>query len=703
MGAPSHGKTLSNLSQILQRPRIPISYILIGAIVLIAAGGLALRFGRPTPHTPPAEAQRWYEVGTAALRDGAYYQASQALERAIAVDNNYILAHARLAEALVELDYIDRAKDELLHVNSTDRAALPKLDVLYLDAITATARLDSAKAIELYKQIVKEVSDNEKAYVFVDLGRAYENNNNPKDAIESYKEASKRNSQFATPYLHLGILYGQQSDLTSALQSFAQAESIYQALGNLEGRAEVIFQRGTLYNKRNKLSEARTDLEQALALAKANDNKSQTIKTLLQLSSVAFDAGETSRSTEYAQQAVDLAQKSGMENLSTRGLVDLGQSFLVRGKQAEAEKYLEQALALAERSKARRNEARARVALAALRQQQNRPDEAVRYLEPALDFYQQGGYRSEAFSCLALLARANLQKGDYPAAVKGHEELLRLAQELNDQSLTARAHAERGSSLAREEKFTEALDHLNQAYSINSSQGIQRSMGYNLETKGEILGRLGRFDDAKTLLAQANAIATKPGGELKRLSVEGDIALAEIALMQGDFPNAKATAQKAAEAAGTEFKTVVADAKVVIALAESYSGAKAAGQKTMVEALDLVRQLNDPAKLATAQLAQAVVALLAGDSQGASSYALQAEEVFARLGQPASDWQALLIAAQASENLGDKNHAREYAMKAKDTLSKLEQRWGSENYNSYLNRPDIQRFRKQLDQLTGSV
>jgi tetratricopeptide (TPR) repeat protein len=642
-------------------------------------------------------------VGTTALRDGAYYQASQALERAIATDNDFILAHARMAEALVELDQFDRAKDELLRVNSTDRAALPKLDALYLDAITATARLDAPKAIELYKQIVKEASDSDKPYVFVDLGRAYENNNDVKSAIESYKEASSRNSQFATPYLHLGILYGQQGDLTSALQSFAQAESIYQALGKVEGRAEVIFQRGMLYNKRNKLAEARTDLEQALTLAKANDNKSQTIKTLLQLSSLAFDAGETAQSTEYAQQAVALAQESGMENLTIRGLVDLGQSFLVRGKQTEAERYLEQALASAERSKARRNEARARFALAGLRQQQNRPDEAVKYLEPALAFYQQGGYRSEAFSCLALLARANLQKGDYPAADKGHEELLRLAQELNDQSLLALAHAGRGSSLAREEKFTEALDHLNQAYSIYSSQGIQRSMGYNLENRGEVLSRLGRFDEARALLAQANAIATKPGGELKRLSVEGDLAVAEIALMQDNFSNAKAMARKAAEAAGTEFKTIVADVKIVMALAEAYGGAKSAGQRTMVEAVDLAKQLNDPAKLARAQLAQAEVALLAGDSEGASSYAMQAEEVFARLGQSASQWQALLITAQAGQNLGDKNRAREYAIKAKDTLSKLEQRWGGENYRTYLSRPDIQRSIKQLEQLTGSV
>ncbi len=663
------------------------------------AGGVALRFGRPSPHTPPLEAQRWYDVGTAALRDGAYYQASQALERAIAGDDGYILAHARLAEALVNLDYVDRAKDELLRVAGADRAALSKLDALYIDAITATARQDFAKSVELYNQIVAESAAGDKAYVLVDLGRAYENKNDPAGAIRSYTEATNQNSQYATAFLHLGIIYGQQGDVAKALSSFDKAESIYQALGNLEGRAEVAFQRGALYNKQNKLPEAKAQLEQALTLAKANDNKSQTIKTLLQLCSVAFDAGETDRSTEYALEAVDLAQRNGMENLSAQALVDLGNSFLIRGKQTEAEKYLEQALATAERSKARRNEARARAAMASLRHQQNKPDETVQYLEPALAFYQQGGYRSETFSCLALLARANLQKGDYPAAAKAQEALLQVANELNDQSLIALAHAERGSSLTREEKFSEALDHLNQAYSIYSSQGIQRSMGYNLVSRAEVLSRLGRFNEAKPLLDQATAIANKPGGELRRLSVESQLALAEIALMQDNFANAKSTAEKVAEAAGTEFKNAAIDAKIVIGLSDSQNGAKAAGKRTISEAVDLGRQVNDPAQLAAAQLAFAEAMLLEGDSRAASDYALQADDVFARLGQPASEWRALLIAAQASQNLGDRNQAREYAVRARDTFSKLEQRWGSENYRTYLSRTDIQRLRKQLEQL----
>ncbi len=212
-----HSKTFSNLSQMLQRPRIPISYILIGAVALLVGGFLALRMMRSTPHTPPTEAQRWYEVGTGALRDGAFYQASKALEKAVAQDDDFLLAHARLAEALVELDYVDRAKDELLRVNAGDKPALSESDGLYLNAITATVRRDFGRAASLYGELASKAPDAEKPYVLVDLGRAHDKNEDPKKAIEAFQEATNRNPDYPTPFLQLGILYGRQHDLASAL------------------------------------------------------------------------------------------------------------------------------------------------------------------------------------------------------------------------------------------------------------------------------------------------------------------------------------------------------------------------------------------------------------------------------------------------------------------------------------------------------
>jgi len=701
---PARHTTLTNLSQMLRRPRVPVWYVLVGVLAVLIATGIIWRWWRPSLHVPSAEAQNWYDIGTNALRDGAFFQASKALERAIAIDDKYILAHARLAESLVELDYVDRAKDELLRATSlaSDRSLLPKTDALYLDAISATVRHDFPAAIQSYAAIAKQSSDTEKPRVLVDLGRAYEKNDDITKAIETYAEATNRNPQYATAFLRLGILYGRKRDLGNAVSSFDKAEGIYQAMGNLEGRTEVIYQRGALFNQLGKLSEARTQLEQALDLARASDNTSQRIRTLLQLSLVSVDAAETARATEYAQQAVALAQRNGMENLSAQGLIELGYSFLVRGDYGEAEKYFLQALESAQRAKARSNEARARGAMASLRQQQHKPDEVLKYLEPALAFYQKGGYPAATSSCLALLARAHLQKGDYAAAQKAQEQLLQLGQQLNDQSMIAQAHAERGSALSREEKFTEALDHLTQAYVIYSSLGIQRSIGYNLVERAYVLGRMGRYNEVQPLLDQASAIADKPGGEIKRLSLEGKLVAVEILLGQERFPGAKDEAEKLLAIAGTQFPGISANGSRVLGMAQAYGGAAAAGKAKCAEAVELAKQLNDPWQLAKAQLALAETMLLSGDSQGASSNALQAQEVFARLGQQASEWRALVVAALASGKSGDKTKAQEYALRANDSLSKLEQRWGKENYGTFLSRSDVQRFRKQLGQLTGS-
>src|SRR5207253_477732 len=176
-------------------PRVPLWYVLVGVVVVLLAMGIVWRWWRPPIHKPLAEAQNWYDVGTNALRDGAFYQASKAFERAITIDDKYVLAHARLAESLVELDYVDRAKDELLRATSlaSDRSLLPKTDALYVEAISATVRHDFPAAIESYSTIVKQSSDADKPRVLVDLGRAYEKNEDIKKAIEMFLEAANRN------------------------------------------------------------------------------------------------------------------------------------------------------------------------------------------------------------------------------------------------------------------------------------------------------------------------------------------------------------------------------------------------------------------------------------------------------------------------------------------------------------------------------
>src|SRR5688572_10229521 len=132
----------ATLTTQLRRQRFSLGSV-IGAFVLV---GLiiwaAVQWWPRSYYQPSASALNWYERGTDNLRNGAYFQASKALAQAVEIDGRYALARARLAQAWSELDYYDKAKDELLAATTiaADRSSVSPRDRLYLDAISALVR-----------------------------------------------------------------------------------------------------------------------------------------------------------------------------------------------------------------------------------------------------------------------------------------------------------------------------------------------------------------------------------------------------------------------------------------------------------------------------------------------------------------------------------------------------------------------------------
>ncbi len=696
-----HTSARATISDLFKRPRISVGVVVAALLLASLAVWLIVRSLRPVPHQPTAEAVRWYEMGTNALRDGAYYQASKALEQAIAADDGYALAHARLAEALMELDYVDRAKDEMLRVASLtpDRSVLQPIDALYLDAVTATVRRDFASAVAAYGEISRLTPDQK--HVYVDLGRAYENKEDIKQAVESYLEATRRDPQYATGFVRVGILYGRRQELASAKAAFDGAEKIYQATGNVEGRAEVFYQRGFLLRNTGKLSEARPQFQSALELARAASNLSLQIKILLQLSNVAISEGDTNQAQQYAREALDLAEANGMQNLVTRGLVDLGNVFLARGDYGEAENYFKQALDLARRNKGRRNEARTLLTLGSLREQQGKADEAVSYVEQALPFYQQGGYRKETSQALLLLGRANLLKGDYDAALRAFEQQLQVAQQIGDPSQLSLSHEGIGTIFSLQERFPEALSHYQQKYAIGESTNDRKGMAYARVSQGYVLGRLGRYPEARAALEHASALANKPDGGMKSLSAQIYQTEAVILLSERRFPAARAKAEQALALAGTQYPAIAFVAKRVIGTAQVFLGAAGEGRKLLEETVEKAMGADDPEPLSALLLALAGAMLENGDAQSALTTALRAQESFARSKQHESEARAWLVAARASRRTGDQLKAQEYASRAAELLSGLQQKWGDDNYTSYLARPDVQYYRNQISEEFG--
>lgn len=699
-GGALRTSALATLTETLRRPRISLVSVLIGIVVL--AGALVVwaivRERRSAPHVPSGPARAAYDRGVEALRNGAFLQAEKAFEQAIGIDDKFALAHARLAEALTQLDYSDRAKDELLRVHRlADTSTYPELERLRFEAINATVTRDFGIAIAAYKRIA-ELNSGPEAYA--DLGHAYEDNDDIKNAIENYVKATNAQPQYASAFLRLGYLYGRQLDLASAEAALGKAEELYRSQNNLEGLGEVFYCRGQLFNQLNKLAEARAQLQKALDTARVSNSEYQRIRTLLQLSSVADTEGNKTAAQAYAHQAIELAQANGMESQIANGLIDLGNVFFSHGEYDEAEKYFNQSLDYARNYKMRRIEARALLTLGSLRLQGfGDPDKTLLYTEQALPFYKSGNYRKQVFQALILINRANSLKGNYDEALKALTEELQLAEQAGDLAQVSQTHGDMGVIAVRREQYPEALEHFQKNGEINKSLGNQQGVGYSLTNRGNVLWQLGRYTEARSAFADALTIADRPDGKFQGLLAWLLLTRARMSLSEGRYKDAETEAMQSAKAAGAADSSRAAETKSVLGLAQVLSGNKANGKRECVDAFGIATRLNNQDLLCTTQLVLAEALLEGGDAEGAKTNALEAQARSNRLGKQDSEWHAWLFAARASQLGGDRAKAVEYASHAPSLLSALEQKWGAESYHGFQTRPDVQRYNKQLREL----
>ena len=689
----------SSMAQLFAQERTRnVAWALSGLtlVVLLAVLWTFIQSMRPRETAP--EAKRLYQSGIEALRNGSYLKASKEFEQAVQVDAEFPLAHARLAEVWMDLDYEDKATGEMLRVTelAPNLSTLPPLDMLYVQAIGATVRRNYQGAIENFEEIVRRIPEADKASAYFDLRRAYERARETVKAVGAFEEVTRRDAQAAAAFLRLGTLYGRRQEEAKAVAAFSNAEALYNTQGNVEGTAEVFFQRGAFLDLVEKLPEAQEQLRRALELTLTTDNKPQQIKTLLQLASVFYSAGETLRAEEYSTRATKLASDEQLDNLTTTGLIDVGNAFFLRGEYGEAQKRFEQALQIAKANKGRRGEARALLSLGSLLVQQGEGGKALSYLEPALSFYRQGNFRRETSQALLLLGYANEQQGNNEAAFESLNEQLKLAEQVSDKAQLAHTQAAIGLLLSHQERFTEALNYFDASYKLNTSLGLKPKTGYDLLHRGKLLWQLGRYTEARAALAQAFDVASSRGGVDKQLLAWIRLFKAQMALSELRFSEAVAESRQAAALGDIQDKRFSVQVSSVAGLAQLRSGTSAA-MAACQKAFDIATGAGDPRLISSAQLALAETLLASGDAANALTFALQAQQTLARLGRRHSEWRAWLIAAQASQR--DETKAREYAARAAALLAAMEKAFGVDEYKSYLSRPDVQRDRKELEKL----
>jgi tetratricopeptide (TPR) repeat protein len=660
----------------------PLVWTAAGVVLAaVAALGGAWFLGR---HRPPAEAVRWYDEGTRALRDGTSFTAMKAFEQAVQLDPDFTLAHARLAEAATELDYMDKAKSEMLRATPPARQSffLSAEEKLRLQAVYLTLMKDFVGAAAAYKDLAAKVGQGERPAALVDLGRAYESGGKFPEALASYSESIKGDGQFPAAFLRRAVLEGKQQQSAKAAADLDVAEQLYRTEGKSEGLTEVLYQRSSLLRRSGKLAESRAPNEKALEMAHETGDEYHQIRALLILSFLSNNSGDTEGGQQQAQQAIDLARRAGIDVLASSGLIEIGNALFLKGDNAAAEPYLRNAIEAAKRFQAVRVEARAELTLGQLLEREGRADEAVAVSKKAVDDFLLAGEKSNAAQAEIAVSRMLRYHGDYDSAATLSRQELQLAEEAKDQGGIALAVEGLGSVQLLQERYPDALASFERSVAVSHAVANQSQEGYSQVSRAEALWRLGRYREAGESLKDAETLAERLGGNKPLLAnVYG--ARADMDLSQQRFKEAEGDLRMLDSAAKSS--AVEANAKRRLGLVRAATGRAREGKDLCQESVQQAQQTQNVSLLKDAELALSEAEFQAGDASGARTLAVALAQYFAAKGQNESELRALALAAAASRGTDRAG----FAKGAKAALEKLRQSLGAEAFTGFASRPDI--------------
>jgi tetratricopeptide (TPR) repeat protein len=217
--------------------------------------------------------------------------------------------------------------------------------------------------------------------------------------------------------------------------------------------------------------------------------------------------------------------------------------------------------------------------------------------------------------------------------------------------------------------------------------------------RANILWQLGRYKEANDALDEASGVAIQPEANYKPLLAWVRLNYCQMALSERRFADVREKGRLALEVADTQYRDIALSAKCAIALADALSDSPQPAKRLCAEAVATARNAKSPRVLSSALLSFAEVLLLANDAAGALKAAEEALPMFERGKQQDSEWRASLIAARSTLAAGDKSAAQQYASRADSLCVGLRQVWGDDAYEGYLRRPDIQAYRRQLEQV----
>jgi tetratricopeptide (TPR) repeat protein/tRNA A-37 threonylcarbamoyl transferase component Bud32 len=664
-----------------------------GAGIAALLGLAALTWGvwelwlRPSLPAPPADAQVWFQKGTDALREGAYYSAAKAFDEGIRLFPLSPTAYARLAEARAELDDQAGTHRALLQLSQQfpNESVLSTNDRLRIEAMRWLAQRNLDKGVDAYRRLVER--NPKDADAWVDLGRAQEAAVQLEEAKGSFQRAIAIDPQFPAAYVHLGIVESFEGHSEHALTAFGEAERLYRTASNTEGQTEVLIRKGALFDAQGDYDKARPVLESAIRSAQAIQSHQHIVRAQMVLSSVTASEGGFAESERLSTAATDMALDSDLDVVAADGLVDLAATLQFADRAPDAARVLEKASRLAAKRGALRTLARIQTQTASLRLQQLDAVGSLQAVEPALTFFRERHYLKLELPALNIAARAHGRLDHANKAYELASKVLKIAETLRNDAQIADASNTLAGQAAAVGSLPEALALRTRAEAIHRRQRDLANLPYDLTNRAELLIQLGKLDEASAALGEVEDGIEKKiegyAGRRTRVAVLRALA----AIVAGNLAEAARLTQPiAADRTKTDSSSVLGRSMF------EYAASKR-GDSTPLGSLPEGVTLP-PATGRERQYWIALTYQARGDIQRSLDAASEGLRSLTNLANDELRWRLAAVGSIAARVAANVEAERVMHAAAAESLSRIKTHWG-EFATRYNSRPDLAELRKK--------
>ena len=377
------------------------------------------------------EAARWYSEGLASLQVFDAATARTLLEKSVAAEPDFALAHSALAEAWNFLGYDPKAREEAKRAFDLSAKLSPE-DKLMVQAryLEMTSQWD--QAINLYQTLWRDNPDN--LELGLRLAEAQRSAGQGKDALATVDQLRA---------LPLPSRDDPRIDLAEA--------NAHESLGEWkleEAAAEKAAEKAHAQSKK-------------LILAQAHHVEGDSL-----LQQQDFPAA-----VSLFNQALDIYQRSGDKGDEASMLNNIGYALQVQGDLAAAEKKYEEALEIYRGIGAKGLAANTLANMGGVLQQQRNLVGAEKLYEEALEMHREVKNRSSEATVLNDMAEILHDKGDLADARTKYEQVLPMYNELGDKSGLAYARSGLGQVMAEQGDLIGARKSYEEALAIRESIG----------------------------------------------------------------------------------------------------------------------------------------------------------------------------------------------------------------------------------------